>query len=164
MENTAGFGFVILLLEVCAARDVREQIIPDTGTLLFFFPGLLYAVHRTPGDMLQSIVLAGAIVWFTAASARVFPGSFGWGDGKLLTALALSVPAATWYRGVLGCCSLFLIHGVFCSLKYGGRRRWKSLRGFAAPVGPYLLAGFLLMPLWVHADWMISSIVFDSIV
>lgn len=164
MDAGLEFSILILLLVVCAAGDVKRRMISDACTLLFIFPGLMYAFQRTPMDMLTGIILAAGILWFTYACARICPGRFGWGDGKLLAVLALCVPALMWYCSLLGCTGVFIIHA---SVQYAGqvrRNKADGFREFAAPLGPYLLAGFLILPLWSGNLPVIYGIVFRNIV
>lgn len=75
--------FCLLPAAVCAAKDLRERIIPNKITIPMFAVGILYAVFtRNFSDALCGALLAGGTILVC-----VLMGGAGGGDFKLAAAL-----------------------------------------------------------------------------
>jgi type IV leader peptidase family protein len=147
---TAVAGVGLVTADVRRHRLPYRLVVPLYGVALACF-GLDAVVRGDAGRLARAVVGCVATLVVFLVMALVAAGGFGLGDVVLLGALALSLAWLGWRSlivGVLGGLVIGAIAGMVLTVRWRlTRREWPSLDAMVFPLGPALLAAWLIATL-----------------
>jgi prepilin peptidase CpaA len=83
-------GLILVCLSVAVATDVADRIIPNRLVLLVLCAGIFLRLLSPAGPFWPSLL--GLLIVVAALSVLASYNFIGWGDAKLIAALAVAVP------------------------------------------------------------------------